>query len=217
MRVALLHAFPLDERMWEPQREVLAGLDVDAPNLYRLGNSIEEWAQAVLARSQGELIAVGASMGGYTALEMARAAPERVRGLLLAGSRAGPDSPERRLQRDGIIETLRERGVLGWFAVSGNPAPPEIVRDQAVDDLIRAMRVLRDRPDASDVVASFQGPFVLVVGAEDELLPVDEAREIVALAPRGRLEVVEDAGHLVNLDRPDRFNAILREFLAEWT
>lgn len=217
MRVALLHAFPLDERMWEPQREVLAGLDVDAPNLYRLGNSIEEWAQAVLARSQGELIAVGASMGGYTALEMARAAPERVRGLLLAGSRDGPDSPDRRLQRDGIIETLRERGVLGWFAVSGNPAPPEIVRDQAVDDLIRAMRVLRDRPDASDVVASFQGPFVLVVGAEDELLPVDEAREIVALAPRGRLEVVEDAGHLVNLDRPDRFNAILREFLAEWT
>jgi pimeloyl-ACP methyl ester carboxylesterase len=212
-----LHAFPLDERMWEPQRDVLAGLDVDAPNLYGLGSTLDEWAGAVLARSTGELVAVGASMGGYVALAMARLQPERVCGLLLAGSRAAPDSAERRRQRDATVDTLRERGVEGWLALSGAPGPSGLVLAQSADDLIRATEVLRDRPDATGVVASFDGPLVLVVGTEDEILPVDEARELVALAPRGRLEVVEGAGHLVNLDRPERFDEILREFSALWS
>jgi pimeloyl-ACP methyl ester carboxylesterase len=193
MKVVLLHAFPFDETMWEPQREALDGHDVVAPNLYALGgNSIDGWAQALLEVVEGRFAAVGASMGGYVALAMARRAPERVRGLLLVGSRAGPDTPERRLARE------------------------ELLRELSNDGLYRATEALRDRPDASDVVRSYPGPFMLVAGADDDLLPEAEAREIVASAPQGRLEVVEDAGHIVNQDQRQRFNALLREFL-EWT
>jgi pimeloyl-ACP methyl ester carboxylesterase len=193
MKVLLLHAFPLDETMWEPQREVLDGHEVVAPNLYALGgNSIDDWAEALLEQVDGPFVAVGASMGGYVALAMARRAPERVRGLLLVGSRAGPDTPERRRARD------------------------ELLRELSNDGLYRATEALRDRPDASDVVRSFRGPFMLVTGADDDLLPEPEAREIVASAPQGRLEVVEDAGHVVSQDQPQRFNELLREFL-EWT
>src|SRR5918996_5744086 len=128
MKVVLLHAFPLDETMWEPQREVLDGHEVVAPNLYALGgNSIDDWAEALLEQVEGPFVAVGASMGGYVALAMARRAPERVRGLLLAGSRAGGDSPQRRAERDETIRALRERGVEEWYAQSGNPAPREVV------------------------------------------------------------------------------------------
>ena len=218
MKVVLLHAFPLDEQMWDPQRPVLAGLDVFAPNLYRRGRSIDEWARSVLADAAGdELVAVGASMGGYCALAMARLEPERVRGLLLAGSRAGPDSPERRRQRDAIVEAIREQGVEGWHAAAANPAPPEVVRRQAADDLVRALLVLRERPDATEVVRTFRGPLLVVVGENDELLSADEARAVAALAPYGRAEVVEAAGHLVSLDRPERFNPLLRELIAPWT
>ena len=193
MKVLLLHAYPLDETMWEPQREALAGHEVVAPNLYGLGgNTIDGWAEALLAEVEGPFAAVGASMGGYVALAMARRQPERVAGLLLVGSRAGPDSPERRRYRDEQLRRLDD------------------------DGLIRATEALRDRPDASDVVRAYRGPFLLVAGADDELLPQEEAREIVASAPRGRLEVVEGAGHIVSQDRPDRFDEILREFL-EWT
>jgi len=46
MKVLLLHAMPLDERMWEPQLDALAGEDVEAPNLYDLGgSSVDEWAE----------------------------------------------------------------------------------------------------------------------------------------------------------------------------
>jgi pimeloyl-ACP methyl ester carboxylesterase len=193
VKVVLLHAFPLDETMWRPQREVLDGHEVVAPNLYALGgNSIDGWAQALLEQMEGPFAAVGASMGGYVALAMARHAPERVRGLLLVGSRAGPDTPERRRARD------------------------ELLRELSNDGLYRATEALRDRPDASDVVRSFTGPFMLVAGADDDLLPESEAREIVASAPQGRLELVEDAGHVVSQDQPQRFNELLREFL-EWT
>jgi pimeloyl-ACP methyl ester carboxylesterase len=193
MKVVLLHAYPLDETMWEPKVEALDGHDVVAPNLYALGgNSIDGWARSLLEQVEGPFAAVGASMGGYVALAIARRAPKRVRGLLLAGSRAGPDTPERRRARE------------------------EQLRELSDDRLYRATEALRDRPDASDVVRSFLGPFMLVVGAEDDLLPEPEARRIVASAPQGRLEVVEGAGHIVSRDQPQRFNELLREFL-EWT
>ncbi len=210
MRVVLLHAFPLDERMWEPQHGVLAGWDWTAPNLYELpGSSMESWAAAVAERVPDEIVAVGASMGGYLALELARQAPQRVRCLLLAGARAGADSPERRAFRDETIRVLREEGVDAWSA----GAPYRVPTTTTADDLVRATQALRNRADASDVVSAFQRPLVLVVGEEDELLSVEEARAIADSAPDGTLEVVRDAGHIVSLDQPERFNVILRDFL----
>jgi pimeloyl-ACP methyl ester carboxylesterase len=211
MNVVLIHAFPLDERMWEPQRSVLTGHDVYTPNLYDLGgNSIEQWARAILDRVDGEAAVAGASIGGYVGLAMARAAPDRVRGLLLAGARAGADSPERRAARDEGIRILREEGIEAW--APNAPAPP--APERTVDQLVRALEALRDRPDATDVVRRFERPLWLAVGDEDPFLPLDEAREIVAGARNGRLEVFEAAGHFTNREQPERFNELLREFLV---
>jgi pimeloyl-ACP methyl ester carboxylesterase len=210
MKVVLLHAFPLDERMWQPQREALAGYDAEMLNLYGLGgNSIEGWADRVLERVDGELAVVGASVGGYVGLAMARREPDRVRGLLLAGARAGADPPDRRVARDDAIRTIREEGIEAWAPNAPAPPPPE----RTVDELVRTLEALRDRPDASDVVASFAGPLWIAVGDSDPFLPLDEAREIVAAAPDGRLEIFEGAGHFTNLEQPERFNELLREFL----
>ena len=62
-------------------------------------------------------------------------------------------------------------------------------------------------------MAGFTGPLTVVVGDQDELLPVDEARQIAESAPDGRFEVVDGAGHVVSVDAPERFNPILRELL----
>jgi pimeloyl-ACP methyl ester carboxylesterase len=211
VKVVLLHAFPLDERMWEPQAAALAGHEVVMPNLYDLGgSSIDGWAGRILDEVDGDLVAVGASMGGYVALAMARRAPERIRGLLLAGSRATADPPDRRAVRDEMIRVVREEGIVGWNREFAPPGPP----DRETDELVRGIEALRDRPDATDVVASFTGPLVVVVGDQDDILPVDEARQIAESAPNGRLEVVEGAGHVVSADAPDEFNRILLELLS---
>jgi pimeloyl-ACP methyl ester carboxylesterase len=196
--------------MWSPQQEVLEGHDVFAPNLYDLGgNSVERWAELILGEVDGEFAAVGASMGGYVALALARLAPERVRGLLLAGARAGGDDDRRRQARDEAIRTLREDGIDAWAPSAPAPPPPE----RTVEELIRATEALRDRQDSTDVVAGFEGPLWILVGDNDPFLPVDEAREIAAAAPNGRLEVFEGVGHFPNVERRNRFNELLREFL----
>ena len=180
MRIVLLHAFPLDERMWAPQLEALEGEDVYAPSLYDLGgNSVDGWAEHVLERVEGELVVVGASLGGYVALAMARTSPDRVHALLLAGSRATADPPERRELRDRMLEVVRSEGIEGWNR-EFSPIGPG---DRTTEELVSGIEALRDRRDATEVVTAFEGPLVLVVGDQDELLPVDEARGIAESAP----------------------------------
>src|SRR3989440_8850068 len=123
MTVLLLHALPLDERMWEPQRTAFG--DVVAPRLYGRGSSMEEWARTILGEVEGELVAVGASMGGYCALELVRQAPERVRGLVLAGARVEADSPERREGRARTLELIRSNGAEAlWEDMRPKLFPP---------------------------------------------------------------------------------------------
>lgn len=210
MTIVLLHAFPLDDRMWAPQLEVLGDQDVYVPSLYDLGgNSVDGWAEHVLERTEGELVVVGASLGGYVALAMARTSPDRVRGLLLAGSRATADPPDRRALRDEMIRVVRDEGIAGWNR-EFSPLGPE---DRTTDELVRGIEALRDRRDATEIVREFERPLALVVGDQDDVLPVDEARQIAESAPEGRFEVVEGAGHVVSVDAPERFNEILLELL----
>src|SRR5919198_4168621 len=108
MTVLLLHALPLDERMWEPQRDAFR--DAVTPRLYGRGPRMEDWARGILDEVEGEFAVVGASMGGYCALEVLRQAPERVRGLVLVGARAEADSPERRERRARLLEIIGAGG-----------------------------------------------------------------------------------------------------------
>jgi pimeloyl-ACP methyl ester carboxylesterase len=211
MKVVLLHAFPLGPEMWAPQLRALSGHEVVAPNLYRLrSNSVDDWAEQIFTGLDGDFAAVGASMGGYVALALARLAPESVKGLFLAGSRVGADDAKRRASRNDAITTLRESGIEAWAPSAPAPPPPE----RTVEELIRATEALRDRRDASEVAAGFEGPLWVVVGDNDPFLPVDEAREIAASAPNGRLELIEGAGHFTSIERRNRFNELLQEFLS---
>ena len=207
MKVVLLHGWPLDERMWDPQVSALRyeGFDPVASRLYGRGPSIDGWAAQLLGEVEEPFVAVGASMGGYAALALARRASERVPGIVLAGSRAAADTPERRRVRDEQIAALRSEGV-----------PPELDTDVAAEDLAVAQEAIRDRPDSSGLVGAFGGPLLVCVGDRDDIVSVDEAREIADAALLGSLEVFAGAGHFPSVEQPERFNAVLVEFLSQW-
>ena len=214
MTILLLHAFPLDERMWGPELETIGDHDVHAPRLYGRGRTMAAWAQSVADETEGELVVVGVSMGGYCALALARLLPERIRGLLLVGARPDADSPERRAGRADTIELIRREGPDGLWA-SMEPklyhdprnADPELCfRDP--DRLVEAVEAIRDRENAIDVARSLAGRARFVVGEFD---PFVSAQELADFDVR---EIVE-TGHLVNLERPDVFNSILNEFLRD--
>ena len=207
MKAILLHAWPLSERMWVPQVTALRKNRVEplAPHLYGRGPSIDGWAAQLLREFPGPLVAVGASMGGYCALALARRAPERIVGLVLVGSRAGADTLDRRRQRDDQIAALRARGL-----------PRELETDESAEDLAVAQEAIRDRMDLSGVVAAFGGPLLVCIGDRDDVVSVEESRELASVALQGSIEVFPGAGHFVSVDQPDRFNAVLIEFLSQW-
>src|ERR687886_2095114 len=176
MTVLLLHALPLDERMWEPQRAALP--DAVAPRLYGRGASMEGWARGILEEVEGDFAVVGASMGGYCALELVRQAPERVRGLVLLGSRVEADSPERREGRAKTLELIRSGGAEAlWEDMRPKLFPPgdtdavafarELALEQRPDELAAAVEAIRDRRDSTDVVARFEKPVLFAAGRED--------------------------------------------------
>ena len=207
MKVLLLHGWPVSERVWAPQVGALrdAGFDVHAPHLYGRGPSIDDWAAQILRDLDGSLVPVGASMGGYCALALARRAPERVVGMVLVGSRADADSFERRRFRQDTIGKLQ-----------AGEAPPLADEDADLEHLAIAQEAMRDRLDLTGVAASFGGPLLVCVGDQDEIVSVEEARELADSALDGRLEVFPGAGHFVAVDQPGRFNGVLLEFLSQW-
>jgi pimeloyl-ACP methyl ester carboxylesterase len=223
MNVVLLHAFPLDERMWEPQLAALESYDVTTPNLYDLGgSSIDSWAEQVLDEVEGDLVAVGASMGGYVALAMARRSPGRIRGLLLAGARPDADSPERRAGRAATISLIEEAGAEGlWenqreklFSAEPRGSAQEMTVDRSTEELVRGVEALRDRDDSSGILGSLDVPVVFGLGAGDLFFSVEEAGAFAKQAPLGRLVVFERSRHLPNLEQPAEFNQTLLELLA---
>ena len=226
MKIALLHALPFDERMWEPQLSAFADHELHAPKLYPLGRSADEWALGVLQQVPGRLVAVGASMGGYCAGAIARLAPERLEGVVLVGSRADADPPERRPVRQHWIEIARSRGGEGLWELAGRSFFPDdadaavverahrIAAEQQPDDLVRAIEVIRDRPDSTEALTGGI-PLLVVAGEDDPLIPADVPRALAAAAPESRLELLEGCGHVPSMERAGEFNRILAAFLGD--
>jgi 3-oxoadipate enol-lactonase len=218
LTVVFLHAPPLDERMWSAQLERFGGV---APRLYGRGAGMDPWAESVLGEVDGELVLVGASMGGYCALAMARREPERVRGLVLAGSRADADSPERFAARADTIELIRREGAAGlWESMRPKLFPPDadpavveggrrLTLEQRPEELIEAVMAIRDRPDSTDVLQALGDRSVAIIGDSDPFVsPVE--------VPAHEVRAVRGCGHLPSLQRPEEFDAILEETLARW-
>ena len=207
MKVLFLHGWPVSERVWISQVSALrgAGFEPIAPHLYGRGASIDDWAAQLLREIDGPLVTVGASMGGYCALAMARRAPERIPGMVLVGSRADADTFERRRFRQQMITDLR-----------AGDRPDRADDDSNLEHLAVAQEAMRDRLDLSGVAAAFGGPLLVCVGEHDELVTVAEAQQLAESALDGRLEVFPGAGHFVALDQPERFNEVLLEFVSQW-
>jgi pimeloyl-ACP methyl ester carboxylesterase len=227
VKVVFLHAYPLDERMWEPQLEALRDYEIVAPRLYGRGRTVDEYASSVLAEADGELIVVGASLGGYTALAMAHREPARVEALAPIGARVDADSPDRRAGRADTKALIEEGGAQALWdnqrakLLLESADQPAVARAQeqslarSHDELIEALEAIRDRDDHSATLAGFQGPVFVAVGEGDLIYPPEEAQRQANTAQHARFRAFAGARHLPSLEQPDEFNAALAGFLAD--
>ncbi len=238
--VVLLHAFPLSSRMWHRERALLANRTVLTPDFPGFGErppgaaTLDGFAEAVIDAMDTagieQAVVVGLSMGGYVAFRLHARWPTRVAGFVFADTRAGADDEAGRTKRSDQAERVRREGV-GWMPDALVPgllgeatrrerwAVVDAVRawiaDANPEGIAQALLAMRDRPDSTSALSGIDVPVLVLVGEEDTLTPVAEARRIAESVPRGRLAIIPGAGHLSNLENPDAFSRELASFLGE--
>jgi pimeloyl-ACP methyl ester carboxylesterase len=240
--LVLLHAFPLDHRLWRRQAEAPPrGWRLLLPDLPGFGGSrvfdkppsVDEMADRAAALLDHlkvpRAVIGGCSMGGYGALAFARRHADRLRGLILCDTRAEADSPEAKATRDKTIAFVRDNPVsalveqmlpklLGETTRRERPeVSAEVTRigsEQKPEAIIAALEALRDRPDATPALSAIAVPTAVLVGAEDQLTPPAVNRALADRIKGATFAQIDGAGHLSCLEQPEAFNKALGRALA---
>lgn len=236
--VLLLHAFPLHSGMWRAEIAALAKrhrvIAPDYPGLGRSAPRVDPSTMESIAVDVSALldtlgvtraVVVGLSMGGYVALELHRRRRSLFRGLVLADTRAGADTPEGAAGREAFARDALAKG-LDWVAdammpkLLGPAAGPEVVervralvRGGTPEGVAAGQRGLARRPDSSATLGEIACPTLVVVGADDTLTPPSEAEKLAAGVRGAKLVTLAGAGHLSNLEQPAAFDEALVGFV----
>lgn len=196
--------------------------------------SIDDYADdvAALVREVAggrPVVLCGLSMGGYASFAVMRRTPSLVRALILVDTRATADSLEGRAARKSMLTVLEHDGpqgvaremmpkLLGATTHEHNPGAEETVRllikrqsPAAIRDAIHRMM---ERPDSRPLLPAVTVPVLVVVGEEDTLTPPADSEAMVAALPNASLVRIAGAGHLVNLEQAQAFEASVDDFLA---
>ena len=243
--VVFVHAFPFSRAMWTPQVEALAGsFRVIAVDLRGHGESDAPLWRYTLEQFADDLrglldhlnipqaVFVGLSMGGYTLFAFYRKYPDRVKGLVLADTRAQADTEEGRTGRFNMAQTAYRQGASAiaklMMPILLSPASqqgrPELVRQvrgiigrTEISGIAGDLMAMAERPDSTPLLKAIACPTLVIVGELDIGTPPADAR-IMAEGIRGaRLEVILGAAHLANLEEHEAFNRAVRSFLEAVT
>ncbi len=242
--VVVIHGFPLTHEIWDTQVEALSRTHrMIAPDLRGAGSSsvsdgpylmemlAADVAAALDALSVDRATIVGHSMGGYVALAFARMFTERVERLVLVSSRLAADTPqqaqERRKLADGVeradsigavVDAYLPR-LLAAGAFADRPALVERVRTIAQHTnplgVAATLRGMALRAPGDDIAEDLGVPMLMIAGAKDATISLEEAGAVARRFPRGRLVVCEQSGHLPMMEEPDVVTAALAAVLNE--
>jgi len=211
----------------------LRGFGVMSDKLRRSISTMSDMAQDV-ARLMDELkidqaSICGLSMGGYVAFEFAHLFPSRVRALILAGTRAPADNEQEKQARAQQVEQMlaNDMNEIGEATLPKLLAPRTLAEKREVVARVREMILRADpegaaaaqrgmaaRRDYSDDLPNINVPSLIIVGRHDPIRPVADAEFMHRGLKESRLEIIEDAAHMTNLEQPEIFNRALKRFLV---
>ena len=239
--IILIHGFPLNKSMWDMQVEALKeNYRVIAYDIRGHGNSdpgIDEFFIELfvndLLRLMEKLgikksILCGLSLGGYIALNAVLKYPDRFDGLILNDTQCIADTPEIkenrclaiiRIMKDGveqyadeIIENLFARES---FTKKKNEiaAVEEMITSTPKQSLCNTLHALAERKETCDQLPGINIPVLIIVGKEDKITPIAVAQQMHEKIFNSKLEIIQYAGHLSNLENPIAYNTHLVKFL----
>lgn len=239
--VLLIHGFPFNHRMWEPQVSALSkefrviSYDVRGHGKSEPGDgqyTIEFFVDDLLAVLDHlqikEAVLCGLSMGGYIALRAAERHPERFKGLVLCDTKSEPDANEAKIKRSAAVRALKEKGVSAFApeflkqvlsdktlaSKSGTvDFLSSVIKENTPAALSGTLIALAARTDTTPALSKIGCPALLLVGEEDKLTPPSAAEAMKQKIPKAELFVIKEAGHISNAENPAEFNQRLLEYL----
>jgi pimeloyl-ACP methyl ester carboxylesterase len=241
--LVFLHAFPLNRTMWAAQEAALSPQfriitvdlrghgDSDAPLWhYTLDQAAEDVRALMDHLSIGQAVLIGLSMGGYILLAFYRKYAERVKGLVLADTKAQADTAEGKEVRFQMAQVAYRKGA----AAISDIMIPKLLCSETIDtrpDLVEKVRTMiegnelsgivgdlmamAERADSTPLLGKIVCPAHIIVGELDQATPPSDAKLMAARIPGARLTVISKAAHLTNLEQPDAFNRIVRDFASD--
>ena len=243
--LVFLHAFPLNRTMWADQEKALSTqfrvitIDLrghgesDAPLWhYSLDQAADDVCGLMDHLSIRQPILVGLSMGGYIALAFYRKYAERVKGLVLADTRAQADTEDGKRARFEMAQTAYKQGpsaiadimipkLLSPGTIQTRPELVQRVRGMIegnqVSGIAGDLMAMAARPDSTPLLQRISCPTQIIVGELDVPTPPADARLMSEKIPNARLAVIPGAGHLSNLEQPELFNESIRSFGSNLT
>lgn len=206
-------------------KDVANPIAVDLPGHGRSEGSPEneisayrEWLHSFAeAMGLGPFIAAGHSMGGAIALDYTMHYPEQIIGVILIGSggrlRVLPD----------FLETLRQGAFPNTFFdfLYGPEASTELLEkgrgeiESTDTSIYYADLCACDKFDAMEYLPSIKQPVLIICGSEDLLTPVKYSKYLKDKVPRGQVDIIAGAGHMVMLEKPEAVNRAIKHFIEQ--
>ncbi len=243
--LVFIHGYPLSRQIWTAQASGLADTArVLAPDLRGHGDSqsvpgpysVDLLAADIKAflETAGvheKIVLCGLSMGGYVAFAFIRNYPHLVKGLILTATRAAADSAQAKAGREQTAVLARQDGVQAivkgmlpkMFAPSTLESKPDLVNDlkeimehTSLEGVLGDLAAMQQRPDSTPDLSGIQVPTMVVHGAQDAIIPLEEARAMQQAIPNSTLQVIEDAGHLPNMENVTAYNQAVLQFLSQF-
>lgn len=239
--VLFVHAFPLNHAMWDPQVKALAQefrtitVDLrghgesDAPRWYYAMDQFADDLVGLLDHlGLQQAVLAGLSMGGYVLFALQRKYPNRIKALVLADTRAQPDTEEGRAGRFTMAQIASQEGpeavarlmlpkLLTPESLNSRPdlvdTVQRLITGNPVSGIVGDLMGMALRQDSAPLLKHIACPTLVIVGEQDVATPPDDARLMADQISNARLEVIPSAGHLANLEQPEAFTAALQSFL----
>lgn len=240
--LVFIHAYPLSRRMWDENKPFFAKhfrfITVDLPGFGASPaaaetSSMESMANGVIEvidhlKISEKFVVAGLSMGGYAMLQLLKKAPLRVRAAAFLSTRSAADSDDARKKRHENVEFIQKNGMgpaadrlvttlLGKTTQTSNPKLVEQVkswiRSAEPKGVCAALRGMAERPDTTSIVESLSVPTFFLAGSEDVVIPAADMEALSKSAKKPRFQIIPEAGHLINLEKPDLFNEAFSNFL----
>ena len=242
--IVFLHGFPFDKSMWQEQLDYLKPTHrVIACDIRGFGKSTDEESHLSMDLFANDLILFidklglekviicGLSMGGFIALNAMKRFPSRFEALILCDTQCVADSHDVKAKRYKTIEDIKEYGVSNFnegflknvFHEDSITNKPELVEQlrrvvfsNSEHIICQGLVALAERSDTCSITNRITVPTLIICGREDVVTPLEESKFMNKNIKGSVLHVINNAGHVSNLEEPAKFNKLLRDFLVDF-